>query len=57
MNYHTTTERAYHKLLDQIIDEIGDDMEDVVVQVTTLEGETIRFSWKDRDKRLMEQNS
>ena len=56
MSYYKIIEKTYRDLLDKIIDEVADNMEDVLIQVTTMDGETIRFSWKDREKRLMEQN-
>lgn len=55
MKYHKIIAKSYQDLLDKMIDELGDEFEDVLIQVTTFTGETIRFSWKDRESRLLEQ--
>ena len=45
----------YNKIFNETLDVIGDDLYDLVVEVKTLDGKTIRVSWLERDKRLKKQ--
>ena len=45
----------YNEIFNKTLDVIGDDLYDLVVEVKTLDGKTIRVSWLERDKRLKKQ--
>lgn len=48
-------EDAYNDLLDKILDsDDADDMVDLVVEYKGINGESLRFSWGDREKSLQE---
>lgn len=50
-------EKEYDKILDLLIEEVGDDVYDFVIELTTYSGETVRISWKDREDRLYERDT
>jgi hypothetical protein len=45
-------EKYYDKMLDELIGMNDDMLYDLLVEVQTIEGKTIRISWLERDKRL-----
>ena len=49
-------EKTYNELLQKIIQLVGDGFYDLLIQYESVDGTTIVFSWKDRDKRLEERD-
>jgi len=44
--------KAFEKLFNETTKTIGDDMSDIIVEVQTFDGITVRRSWNDRNDRL-----
>jgi hypothetical protein len=44
----------YDEIFKETIDVIGDDIHELLIQITTLDGKTITRSWIDREERLKE---
>lgn len=56
MTIQEIVEKHYNEMFSEVLEDIGDEMFDIVVEVKTLGGQTVRMSWADRDKRLKEWN-
>jgi len=49
----TIIDKHYDKMFNETIDVIGDDIHELLIEITTLsDGKTIRRSWIDREERL-----
>lgn len=44
--------KHYEDIFDEVVKVIGDDMFDITVEITTVLGETVRRSWKERNNNL-----
>lgn len=44
--------KAFEKLFNETTKTIGDDMSDIIVEVQTFDGITVRRSWTERNERL-----
>jgi hypothetical protein len=54
MTIEKIVDKHYQQMFDELMDEVGDDLYDLVVEVKTpLDGKTVRRSWKDREKMIM----
>lgn len=48
-------DKHYNEIFNETLDVIGDDMHELLIQITTLsDGKTITRSWIDRNERLQE---
>lgn len=52
MTTEEIVEKHYQELFDELIDVIGDDTYEILIEVKTYGGLTVRKSWRDREKNL-----
>lgn len=53
-NLETIIDKHYDEIFNETLDVIGDELHELLIVVTTLDGKTISRSWIDRNERLKE---
>ena len=51
-NIQDIVEKHYDEMFDELMEIIGDDLYDLVVEVITTQGTQVKISFKERDDRL-----
>ena len=46
--------KHWDEMFDEILKEVGDSMWEILIEIKTDDGHSVRKSWRDRDKRLSE---